>query len=48
LAFAQQLASNRPVVAIMLVDQNLRCALFKFEDLRHHFGDGSRKTPALF
>jgi hypothetical protein len=45
---AQQLTPDGPILAIMLVDQDLSCALLEFEDFGHGIGDGRDKATALF
>jgi hypothetical protein len=48
LAFAQQFAADRPAVAVMFLDQDLRLAALDLEDFRDRIGDSDGKAAAFF
>jgi hypothetical protein len=48
LPIAQQLAANRPVITIMLMDQDLGGIAVQFQDFGHGVRDGHGQAAAFF
>ena len=48
MAIAHKLAADCPIVAVVLLDEDLRGTAFEFKNVGHSVGDGGDEASALF